>query len=274
MNEDTLTKTQKELLKMFSWFHNFCVAHNLRYYCLGGTMLGAVRHQGFIPWDDDIDVGLPREDYEKLLELLGGKISDGFYLESYKQGKKDFIYSYAKFYDTTTTLIENTRYKTKRGLYIDVFPLDGIGNTEKEAKINYQKIVPLLNLLSVKSCGIRKGRKWYKNLSIILARIIPDCILSEKNLIKKINHICMQQSFDKCNYICNADGNWREKEIIKRDVFGEPKLYEFNGLKVYGVYDYDSYLTHMYGKWRNFPPVDKRVTHHDYLYIDLNTPYL
>ena len=122
--ENKKSQLQTMMLDMIKWFHGFCKKNNISYYVVGGTMLGAVRHHGFIPWDDDIDVGIPRRDYERLLndkELL--LLSEERYtIESFRDGNQDFEYPYAKIYDTHTTLIENCRTKTKRGIYIDVFP--------------------------------------------------------------------------------------------------------------------------------------------------------
>ena len=80
--DKTTKELQRHLLGMLIWFHDFCVKNNIRYYALGGTMLGAARHQGFIPWDDDIDVGIPRTDYEKLISLIGNRKIDYYYLET------------------------------------------------------------------------------------------------------------------------------------------------------------------------------------------------
>ena len=110
-----LSLLQQKLLDILKWFHLFCEENNLKYYAIGGTMLGVVRHKGFIPWDDDIDVGMPREDYNKFIELTKNKQFDKYVVESIYDNNKDFFYPMVKIYDTTTTLIENTRYK--RTLY-------------------------------------------------------------------------------------------------------------------------------------------------------------
>ena len=129
---------QLKMLDMMSWYHNLCEKNNLKYYVVGGTALGTIRHKGFIPWDDDIDVGMPREDYEKFKELASNSDLSARYAIEFPSGKKDFLYPYGKIYDTTTTLIEHTRYKTKRGIFIDVFPLDGIGNDKDEATRHFE----------------------------------------------------------------------------------------------------------------------------------------
>lgn len=117
-----LSALQSRLLLILKWYHEFCTQNNLRYYLLGGTMLGAARHSGFIPWDDDIDVGMPRRDYEQFLKLTQNKRFGNFTIEDMHTKNKDYCYGYAKIYDVNSTLVENTRYKIKRGIYIDLFP--------------------------------------------------------------------------------------------------------------------------------------------------------
>ena len=139
---------QKKLLEMMKWFHSYCEKNEIKYYMIGGTMLGAVRHQGFIPWDDDVDIGVPRNDYNKLLTISKGLKPENsrYIIESYQDMNDDYEYPFAKVYDTSTTLIENKRKQTKRGIYIDVFPLDGIeGSTKEEAIHNYSHLMKKLN---------------------------------------------------------------------------------------------------------------------------------
>ena len=117
-----MNEMQTRLREMMQSFHGFCVKHNLRYYLVAGTCLGAVRHKGFIPWDDDIDVGMPRADYNRFIELVKTeKMGENYAVEDPLEND-DYIYAFAKMYDTSTTLIENTANKLKRGIYIDIFP--------------------------------------------------------------------------------------------------------------------------------------------------------
>lgn len=269
-----LSDLHKRLLHILSWYHSFCVEHNLNYYLLGGTMLGAARHQGFIPWDDDIDVGMPRKDYEKFLELTKNKNFGDFVVEGIDTEKKDFYYGYAKIYDTKSTLIENNRYKIKRGIFLDLFPLDGVANDKNEIQPYYSSIQKKQRFLFTKTCGIRKGRKWYKNLAIYVGRLIPNFIVNSKKLMLSIDDTCKARAYDDYLYVGNLYGNWGIKEIVERSVMSPPKLYKFEDLEVYGVADYDKYLTSLYGDWRKLPPKEKQVTHHDYIELDLNKSYL
>lgn len=272
MNHE-LSELQKRLLPLLAWYHNFCIENNLQYYLLGGTMLGAARHQGFIPWDDDVDVGMPRGDYEIFLKLTQKKEFGDFVVEGIDTENADFFYGYAKIYDTKTTLIENTRYQIKRGIYIDLFPLDGVANSKGEISSYFKPIFNKYQLLLARTCAIRDGRKWYKNLVIRIARLIPSCIVNDKKLMFSIDSMCKSRRYEECLYVGNLYGNWGEREIVNKSVMGTPTLYKFENLEVYGVSDYDGYLTSLYGDWRKLPPKDRQVTHHDYVLCDLNKPY-
>lgn len=274
MKEVSTKDVQNCLLEMLKWFHKFCVDHELKYYALGGTQLGAVRHKGFIPWDDDLDIGMPRKDYERLYELLIYSPGDRYILETPKSQAKEFTYCFSKLYDTHTTLVENLRYKIKRGLYIDIFPLDGMGNTYEESKKHFGKIDRKFKIVLAHTTGIRKGRSLIKNVSVIFARTLLTPFINDKKSIKRINEMCGSKDFDEYKYCANAFGAWRTKEIVPRKVFGEPTLYPFEDMEVYGVEFYDEYLTYIYGNWRELPPEEKRVSHHDFIEIDLEKPYL
>ena len=113
---------QKKLLETLTYLTKYLEEKGLRYYVIGGTMLGAVRHKGFIPWDDDVDIAMPRSDYEKFIQDFKGVV-DGYTLETPRGKARDFLYAYGKFYDTRTTVVEKLHRKVKRGVFIDVFPL-------------------------------------------------------------------------------------------------------------------------------------------------------
>lgn len=269
-----MTGMQGRLVEIFKWFHCFCVEHNLRYYMLGGTMLGAARHQGFIPWDDDIDVGMPRKDYEEFLELTKNKKYGNFLVEGIDTPNIDFFYGYAKVYDTKSLLVENNRYRIKRGLFIDVFPIDGISNEKNEVKKYVAPICAKYNLLVARTCALRKERKWFKNAFVCVSRLIPNFIIDNKKLMFSIDEMCRRRDFDSYSIVGNLYGAWGQKEIMEKKFFGKPTLYVFESIQAYGVEDYDGYLTNIYGDWRKLPPKEKQVTHHDFLKCDLYKSYL
>jgi len=271
-----LSPLQSEMLQMIKWFHNFCIKKDITYYVVGGTMLGTARHQGFIPWDDDIDVGVPRKDYNRLL-TLGVELekSHGKYvLESYHNGNDDYEYPYAKLYNTSTMLIENKRKKPKRGIFIDIFPLDGIGISKEDALRNFVPIKRKLNLLASRSCAVRDGRTFMKNMAVRVVGIFPEFLVGAHKLISQIDELCEKRDFDDYEFVGNIVGNWREKEIMSRACFGKPTLYLFEDTQIYGVEDYDGYLSCLYRDWRKLPPKEKQKSEHDFIQLDLEHSYL
>lgn len=263
---------QSKLLEMLRYFHTVCVENHIRYYIVEGSFLGAVRHKGFIPWDDDIDVGVPRQDYDRLIQIMKKSSHKKYVLESPGENK-DFIYSFSKIYDTETTLVAKSRYYVCRGIYLDIFPLDGMGNTQEEAQRHSRKITNLDNYICTKICAFDSKRKFYKNAAIVLGRAIPEFIFGWRWARKKAEAFCREKSFDACKYVSNVYSTYREKEIMDRDVYGEPTLYEFEGLMVYGPQNADKYLSALYGDYMQLPPEEKRVPRHDYVLLDLNKPY-
>lgn len=261
---------QIKLLEMFNWLTDFLHKNNLRYYLIGGTMLGAVRHEGFIPWDDDIDIGMPRDDYERLIKLLEKPI-EHYYIESPYGNAKDYLYGIAKFYDMNTSMTELTRKGIKRGVFIDIFPLDGIGNKEDEAIRNYKKIDRTNMLLAMLTCAYRKDRKWWKNCAVFIGRLIP---VSAKNCARKLDKLCSEHNFDQFTWVGNLMSTYRSRELMPKEIFGTPTLYNFEGLHVYGPEKYDEYLTQIYGNWRKLPPEDKRHSAHDFSELDLEKSFM
>ena len=260
-----LSPMHTALLDMLQWFHSKCVENGLRYYVVGGTMLGTIRHKGFIPWDDDIDVAMPRKDYDIFIKKFSSKATSQYSVEVPEKCNLDYTYVYAKLYNTQTTLVEHRRKIVKRGIYIDIFPLDGIGNSINEAYENYKKIYRLNRLHDTMVCAFRKERKWYKNISIFLGRIVSPLFISERMVNMKITKKCMKYDFDESEYVGNLVGNWGYKEIMPRSFFGIPKEYDFEGITVLGVEKPHEYLTSLYNDYMQLPPIEKRVSHHEHI---------
>lgn len=271
-NQDRELKLK--LLEMMKWFHAFCANHSIRYYVLGGTMLGAARHGGFIPWDDDIDVGVISEDYMKLSELISKTDQKRYVFEWPETGAPDYYYSFAKLYDTSTTLVENTRNRIKRGIYLDIFPLVGMGNDMMKAKRRFDIIDRQFRYLLARRTGIRKGRSKLKNAAVYALRLIPDFVSRDTERLVRLNRMANELPFNEYKIGGNPFGAWRDREIMDNSIMGTPKLYKFEDTEVYGAEHADEYLTHLYGDWRKLPPEEKRISHHDYIELDLSRSYL
>ena len=205
---------------------------------------------------------------------MGGKKDGKYVLETPDSQAKEFVYAYSKVYDTTTTLTEKRRLTVKRGIFLDVFPLDGLADSLTESKRRFRKIDLCFNVLLARTTSIRKGRSFLKNAAVVLMRLVPDWIINNKSLQQRIDNLCKEDDFDGCTYGGNLLGAYRFKEIMDRSILGKPTLYSFENISVYGPEHYDEYLTHLYGDWRKLPPIEQRVTHHMFTKIDLKHSYL
>ena len=271
--EQNLTPLQRTLLEELKWFDAFCKEHGLRYYAIGGTLLGAMRHGGFIPWDDDIDLGMPRADYEKLKEY-DGRIFDHYIIETYFSVKKDYCYPASKVYDINTTLVEHKRTNVVRGVFLDIFPIDGVGDDMEVARKDNKRIIQLYRYFLTAVGTIRKGRSFRKNLAVLLSHCIPSFIQNQRNLRLKLNSYCSEYDFDKSKYCGNLLGAYFEREIVPHEFFGVPQEYKFEDTTIMGPQKGDDYLNNIYGDWHRLPPKEKQVSHHDFVELDLNKPYL
>lgn len=270
--QENNNELQQHLLEMLTWFDKYCRSNDLVYYAVGGTMLGAARHKGFIPWDDDVDVGMPRADYNRLESMLRGE-KECYVLETANSSSADYCYPYAKLYDPSTTLVENYEPPLIRGVFIDIFPLDGLGDEEQEGIKWFRKVLRKYRFYLTRVAAIRKERKAYKNIAIRISRVIPKFIVNNKNIRINLNRDASRFDYNNSKLIGSFFGNWGEKEIVPIEVMGKPRNYNFENISIMGAENYDAYLTHLYGDWRTLPPEKDRVTHHDYLFLDLNNPY-
>lgn len=171
-------------------------------------------------------------------------------------------------------MTEKTRKPCKRGVYIDVFPLDGVGETLEEAREAFKVFDRKNMLLMTRTCVIRQDRSWYKNLSIIAARTIPNFIVNDKKLSISVDKAAERINRDGSKYVANLMGAYRAKEITLRAYFGKPTLYRFEGIMINGPERSDEYLQGLYKNWRELPPEEKRYTKHDFVEFNLEKPYM
>lgn len=261
-----MNKLQEKLLNIMLIFDKVCKENEITYYILGGTMLGAIRHKGFIPWDDDMDVGLPRSDYEKLIGLSENNWPKNIFLKTPKN-TIDFIFPFSKLMDRNTTLIESRGTDIIGGIYIDIFPLDGAGDCFNDSKTYYNKFNYKRRLLYN-----NQDNREIKGIIRKLFRLYSKTKIPRK-IITSIQEKLLSVPYESSSFIGNYNGSWGFKEIMQKSILGKPKEYEFEGYKFYGVENYDKYLKLLYGNYLEFPPKEKRISPHDFQHLDLNMPY-
>ena len=261
----------EKLIEVMDVFHDFCEQHNLTYYMLGGTMLGAVRHQGFIPWDDDIDIGMPRADYERLLAMREN-LPEGYKIRNHRF-ETGIPYAFTHFEDVNTTYIEQRRSKDTYagGVYLEIFPLDEAPKTLFQRKIKSYKVRFHKRILYglILDYGQRK-RTPVKALIIWLIRAFGNMDRTTKKL-----DTCIRKGQKNSPFYSNLLGHWGIREDISKLVFGKPTLYAFESRQFYGAERSGAYLTALYGENYMIPPSEeeKEAGKHPAAYMDLHTPY-
>lgn len=264
-NQIDIEELKKIQLELLSAVHNICEKENLRYSLGGGSLLGAVRHKGYIPWDDDIDIMMPRPDYDAFIAYcLSHDIP--YKIHSWETDK-DYVDLSAKFYDPKTVLEdENMVNGSKIGVNIDIFPIDGLGNTYKKAVKAFKSTAFKRNLLIAKQWKKffrSKTHAWYfepfRFAFFVLSRFV-----SKRRLFKKILKKYTKIDFNSVNFAGAVGGSYREKEVLHQTVFTEYIELPFEELNFKAIKAYDTYLSSIYGDYMKLPPEEKRVSHHTF----------
>ena len=222
MKKISISEMKNKQLKMLVEFDKICRNYDLKYSLCGGTLLGAVRHKGYIPWDDDIDVMMPRPDFDKLMEI--GLENDYFFKSPISKDKSiPYIYSYGKMFDKSTKLIEFPNSKNIESyLYIDIFPIDGIpSDSETHLKL-YNKIhkLVLLNRIFEISFYNRNdiSKSFLEKILWSFIWIIRN-ILPSKYIIKKIDVIVKKINFYESDKVGSLVAGYGPQENFNRSDF-------------------------------------------------------
>ena len=257
MKELTAQELKNTELNILIAFRDFCDSNGIKYYFTGGTLLGAVRHGGFIPWDDDIDVVMPRPDYELFLRKFP---SDERYKVITYRNNKDYKFPYAKMIDSNTVLKEQIiRSVNGMGAFIDIFPLDGLGDSEEVAKSNVRKARKYLlyENYCINRFAFNKGlRSFLRNFRILYS------FVTSRLYFNAIEKLSAKYSFDDSLYVGCIFGYNNEREVLERSIFENSIEMEFEKERFKVPIGYKAYLTSFYDDYMKLPPEEKRVTHH------------
>ena len=273
LTQEQFDKLRQKELELLTVFMDVCRQLNLRYFVVEGTLLGAVRHRGFIPWDDDVDVGMLREDYEQFVEKAAPLLPDGFFLQTH-QTDPQYAQCYAKLRNNNTAFVETTAkdLNIHHGIYLDIFPFDYYPDN----------ILRGLYLDGVKLLVRYRVREIYY--------IPSDSQLSVRNLIRRMiafiakrrfvtveDALAFQEKvFKRCQpsrrYINNGSP-WKNRERVDASVFADTQHLTFEGLTVCAPGGYERYLRHVYGDYMQLPPESERIPHHHLTYISFDKAY-
>ncbi len=256
MRELSFREVQLTELEILLFFDKLCKQHNLKYYLTGGTLLGAIRHKGFIPWDDDIDVCMPREEYEKLLNI--DLNSTRYVLQNYRLGNlKRAISKIVDVKTHTTGFLEEDVH-----LWIDIFPIDGLPEDEETVKRIYKKAFFYRKLLYVCGAKLGAGRSALKKYLLYVLKPVANFFWGVDKCVKEINKISREFSYEDAKYVGDiAGGIYGTGECLPKEGFEKSINVEFEK-HLFPIYScWETYLTGCHGDYMQLPPVEKRKKH-------------
>lgn len=258
-----ISELRKIQMDILSYVDKTCREHNIHYSMSGGTLIGAVRHKGFIPWDDDIDIMLTRDDYNRLISAIQEKFSNGErrYKVLTHDIDNDFKFPYAKVVDESTLVIEDVKGCKNFGVFIDIFPIDFIPEGKCSTLFAKQRI--LYYLLNIKRLKWEKGRSFIKNCFISLSQffLLP---LSDDMIIRKMEKVAKNASKTQTNRMSSLVWGYGKKEIVPSSIHTIHIDLPFEDRNYMAIKDYDIYLTNLFGDYMQLPPKEKQVSHHGF----------
>lgn len=271
-----MTKLQEIELEMLKILLDICNRLNLTYYLVCGSALGAVKYGGFIPWDDDIDVALPRKDYEMFLREAPKFLPDWCFLQNHRTDAQ-FPLLGSKLRDSRTTYVEMMcgKLEMHHGVFIDVFPLDGLCPANEMARFQaLRKEVDAKRRvhLDYHRYGRDQLLQFRTNWYYLMNRLFG-AFDDTSAAIAKFDSYVRSFSTDESSCWCNHANSASDKEFAPREQYGIGHMCTFEGLQVRVPEQYDAYLTQKYGDWRADLPEEQKAGHHHYEILDLDQPY-
>lgn len=255
INTEELKKIQLDILCII---HKFCANNDIKYSLAYGTLLGAVRHKGYIPWDDDIDIMMTRDNYDRFMRTFVHEYLSAKCLEN----DKTFPLNYGKVYDTRTVLQEKVSIKWQNSIFVDVFCIDGIGNNYENAKQFCERIKLIHNCVIVKQLLITKSRGLFRNAQLILLKGML-IFVPYKLLINYLVRLYKKHGYHESKYV--SDLSWGDSNLVfEKDMFSDYISMDFEGHSFLCISDYNAFLTAAYGDYMQLPPEEKRHTHHSF----------
>lgn len=251
-------------LEMLKELDDFCKKNNLRYYLAGGTLLGAIRHKGFIPWDDDIDVCMPRKDYNFLIK----KFINNKNIKLKSNLLNNFDRPYSRLVAVNTIIeFEFSKSENNKHLWIDILPVDGLPESLEDVKKIYKKCDFYRRILALTDAKLGKGETTFRKYSKYILKPLAK-FYGKERCIKTIEQIASVNLYGNSKYVGIVTcGLYGIGERMLKAEFEKSVEVEFEGYKFPAFSCWDSYLTGLYGDYMQLPPVEKRKTHNITVYL-------
>ncbi|MCR4602283.1 MAG: LicD family protein [Prevotella sp.] len=258
-------KLHQRILRILMAVDDCCQQHHLHYYIWAGTMIGAVRHKGFIPWDDDIDIAMPRPDYEQLISHAAEWLSQPF---EFVCAETDTSYPlpFGKVQDASTTLVERIHLHYLGGIYIDVFPIDGVPSNAFLRKWHFARYEYWKRVLYLIHRDPYKHGHGPSSWAPLLCRKV----YSMKGVQAKIRKLLLKYDYASATLVGDYDDGSRG--AMAKSILGTPTPYAFEGEQVLGVEQYDVYLSQKYGDYMTIPDGNHQRQHNFHV-LDFEQSY-
>ena len=264
-HEMSLMETQRESLRVLAEIDRICLEQGFRYWITFGTLIGAVRHKGFIPWDDDIDIAMPRSDYDGFIKYITNEYNDkGFELHTFLNNK-NYPFYISRFCDTRNELVF-TDYNYRSGCFVDIYPYDGMG-----APMDYEywkKLEPKLHSISKKLIMAEQRKLLYGNTLVHKIGNFPQLLLCKligrTHFYRKLDKYRFRFTWnesERVGVICWSSGTY----CYPKEWFDNIIRIPFEDIEVNAPRDFDNILRFLYGDYMELPPEDKRVPQHGYI---------
>lgn len=260
MNKDDLNKLHTVEIEILDEIVRICDKYQLTYFLVGGTLLGAVRHGGFIPWDDDLDIGMPRKDYDLFLDYCEKELSDSYLVDN-KNTNSDYYLNFTKIRKKNTIFEQDFQinYNGPKGIWVDIFPYDNAKSDNiKDLKKQELIIKKIFSIMHYKM-GFFVSEKYIKIKKIIGFIFKP---IKNKKLLDYQEKIMRKNNYKDSNYIVSLASTYSlDKELLDKKEYIPVRKLKFEGKEYSVPNNYKLILTRVYGNYMELPPKEKRVTH-------------
>lgn len=260
-----LSELQQAEYNVFKTFVEICEKNGIEYHMTGGSLIGLVRHKGFIPWDDDIDVLMTRKEYNRFLAIAAEQLPESMYLSTFES--PGHIWLVPRIIDRNTKFyLNNATEKKAIGAWMDILVFDGVPapGIKRKIFVAFYLLARMLYQFSNFSTAVNmnKKRPWHEALAIKFAQLSHiEKILSPVRMGHFYRSVCCHYDLDKMDYGASLSGSMMLKEFIPKKWIGKGSLMPFEDMDVYGIDENHTYLTHFYGDYMTPPPLNDRNRH-------------
>ncbi len=266
--ELTMQETQAISLEILKVIADICEEQNFRYFLIYGTLIGAIRHHDYIPWDDDVDIMMPRPDYDRFLSYMYEHIDEYPNLRVFNHDVcKEYPYMITRISDQCYKIVMENEKEYGMGVFVDVYPYDGLGQTKKEA-VNYGLKGDHLSSLCYQATRDHFAMETTTSLvrkAVKLPVYLFSKAVGKERFQKKLESLARVKDYDSSKFVgCVIWLSWGEKDIYLRKWFDEYIMMPFGKYEFRVPKEYDRILRHIYGDYMQLPPEKDRVGHHFY----------